>query len=154
MKADDERHGTPRGYRICRVQNERACEPCRRAHMRYMKAWRLRAQQREAATVEAIGYTRRVQALRRIGWSIDSIAVSSGVGIGTIHRLLRGEVKVVRVATARRLDATFERLSMTVGPSPVAATHAAREGHPPPLAWDDVDNPSERPRGAIQGVIA
>jgi len=115
--------------------------------MRYLKAWRLRSIDRDGVTVAAIGYRRRVQALWRLGWPSHLIAEEAGVGVGTIHRLMREKTATVRTRTAKRLDAAYERLSMTPGPSAVSVGRATREGHPPPLAWNDIDDPTERPRG-------
>lgn len=153
MKHDDPRHGEVRGYAAHVRDGDEPCDPCRRAQMRYLKMWRLRSADREGVTVSAIGYRRRVQALWRLGWPSHLIAQEAGVGIGTIHRLMREKTGTLRTGTAKKLDAAYERLCMTPGPSKVAAARAAREGHPPPLAWDDIDA-DKRPRGTRDAADA
>ena len=146
MTPDDPRHGEVRGYAAHIRDGEEPCAPCRHAQMRYLKVWRLRSVDRDGVTVAAIGYRRRVQALWRLGWPSHLIAQEAGVGIGTIHRLIRGKTETLRTGTAKKLDAAYERLCMTPGPSKVSAKRAAKEGHPPPLAWNDIDT-DMRPRG-------
>ena len=54
----------------------------------------------------------------------------------------------VRRSTAERIAALYDRWCMTPGP---AATRnramAVRRGWAPPLAWNNIDDPDEQPRG-------
>jgi cobalamin biosynthesis protein CbiG len=51
---------------------------------------------------------------------------------------------------AVRMAALYDELSATPGPSEVAARHARERGWAPPLAWDDIDDPEDRPQGVAR----
>jgi hypothetical protein len=95
--------------------------------------------------IEATGTQRRIQALQRLGWPYEEIADAAGLHRRTTTCLL-GRQYVTR-ETARRVDMAYRRLSMQVGPSIRVAIGAERKGWPPPLAWDCIDDPAERPKG-------
>lgn len=143
MSPDDPRHGTIAGYIAHGRTRTPTCDPCRRAKMRYEKA-RLVTGPRK---VSALGTQRRLQALRALGWSLDDIAVACGyTGGGAFRYLLKSDT--VTRATAAKVAAVYEQLALTTPTShraPFCRRHAARQGWPPPLAWDDIDNPDEQP---------
>lgn len=99
-----------------------------------------------------VGTQRRLRALACLGWSWTSLAAEVGVSESVIRRLSRAQYSTVNAATADRVAALYERLSMTRGPSSRAATHAARNGFAPPLAWDDtdLDDPDATPRDGLE----
>jgi hypothetical protein len=89
-----------------------------------------------------------LRALAAIGYSQADLAAEMGwKGIQVIARSLRAGQ--VTATTARRIGAAYERLSMTPGPSPLAARRARHAGWAPPLAWDEgtIDNPAAKPVG-------
>lgn len=78
-----------------------------------------------------------------MGWRQSDIAEAGG---WTDKSLIRDILKRdrVHVLTARRVDAVYRELCMKRGPSDNAREYAARKGWLPPLAWDEIDDPSPR----------
>lgn len=149
MRDDDKRHGIT-GYR-----NGCRCATCRRACAD--AAARRRARKYLARTdhvsVPNLGTKRRIQALVALGWSMAAISRHAGYDRSHVGLMLsrRGNI---RTETARRIAATYERLSMTLPPQEtrvekVDAARARRiakeRGWLPPMAWVDIDDPNERP---------
>lgn len=140
MSPDDPRHGTVAGY----VQHTRrgiaACEPCRKAKMRYEK---VRVIQGGSLKVPALGTQRRIQALRSLGYSLLEIAAEGGWG--TEHAAFQYTLRAETITrkTADRIAAVYDRLSMTPATGPKAnrlRILASKKGWVGPLAWDDIDN--------------
>ena len=133
-------HGTTAIYRRgCR------CDRCRAANTRYDQYRRLDLLQGRTRTIDATGTIRRIEALQRLGWSMQAIADRSGYrSLQAIKRIT--ERDRLTLATAERIDAAFEALCMIVGPSTAARNAAIRKGYAPPLAWDNIDDPDEKPR--------
>lgn len=103
----------------------------------------------------AIGAIRRVQALCALGWTIEALADELGVAVGTVQRLRAGASSRVAVTVARSVREGYDRLSMTPGPSARTAAAARSQGCFPPLAWDDIDDPTEQPDPAqVRGMAA
>lgn len=147
MTPDDPRHGTNAGY-LAHVESDRDyCQPCRDAHAEYQRLrWRRKYQMRtDALYVDALGVHRRIQALQMLGWRFADIDAAMGIDVSWAqHALTHTRVHVSR---ARTLAATYEALSMTLGPSSRVRTWAKRKQWAPPLAWNDIDDPNERPHG-------
>lgn len=147
---DDPRHGTTRGFHAeCR----KPC--CRTAYARYEKAGRL-ARLHGGVIVPALGYQRRIQALMRLGWTATDIAREAGWGHRNyVYRVVKGQkgrpCRYLLRDTAATLSTVYERLAMRLPDmTPQRARTQAlaeRNGWPPPLAWDDIDDPDEEPRG-------
>lgn len=146
MNPDDPRHGKNAGYLAgC----SEAC--CRTAHADYRRAlrsnWYLMGVER--LYVDVTGTVRRIRALQAMGWRYVDLdralgrAPSHG-GATWSHNLMHQQR--IHVANAQLVAALYERLSMTPGPSDVARRRALRKGYHPPLAWNDIDDPNERPR--------
>ena len=148
MTPDDPRHGQPRGYYAHLKDGEQPCLACRAATSRYNN---LRRMGRINPQVSAVGTRRRLQALMAIGWDQHSLAVEVGVTNTRISNLVRGINPEVTWHTAARVARVYDRLSMTAREGTKAAryarTVARRQGWPPPLAWDDIDNDPEPPAG-------
>lgn len=139
MSPDDPRHGSVAGYRA-------GCHDdcCRPANTRYDILRRIDVNNGRPRTHDSTGTIRRIRALRRIGWTLEHIAAGAGFdSLQAIDRIANRHV--VTTATRDRIAATFERLCMTPGPSERAVKYATHMGWAPPLAWDDIDDPSERP---------
>jgi len=101
----------------------------------------------------SIGATRRIQALQRLGWSVERIAIEAGV-----HRDTILDGRQPRVFVARRvrvsIDGAYRRLHMVIPTGETkqhragitrARNHAERMGWLPPLAWTDIDDALEHP---------
>lgn len=99
-------------------------------------------------TVTATGLIRRTQALSALGWSDTQIGRAGGLTRDAIDRYRSGRIRMPKHATVVGICRAYRALSARV-PAPrtrieraaVAAVkaRAARNGWPPPLAWDDID---------------
>ena len=108
--------------------------------------------------VDALRARRKVQALMAIGWTLARISAESGYSYTNIKLLAFGNVDVIRSVTDQQIDTAYRRLCMRL-PSPVtrndrsavtrAINTAKRLGWAPPLSWDDIDDPMERPEGVL-----
>lgn len=96
---------------------------------------------------DATGTRRRLQALLRLGWSVDRLAGDLGRTSRRLERTLT--CQQVTVATAQRVSDVYETLSSRPpaedNPAQRASADASREraisaGWLAPLAWDDIDN--------------
>lgn len=91
--------------------------------------------------VPAAGSARRINAMRRMGWTLDNLADRLGVSFQAVWHIL--EQQRVHRDTAARIADLYDELSMTPGPSGLLRKRAATKGLPSPLAWDDdeLDDP-------------
>jgi hypothetical protein len=108
-----------------------------------------------SALIDSIGTQRRIQALSYVGWPLRWISQRVGVAEDCSLWLLQRD-KVYRT-TADRYGAMYVQL---IGMEPPQATsreqqavakaraRARRDGWVPDAAWDDMDDPRERPKGA------
>lgn len=136
------------GTRSCYVYWKCRCDECRAADSAYGRAlyWGHAKKYRHPGdrSLPAEGTRRRLRALIALGWPSDALA--GRLGLETRQGvLLMGVSGRVSVRNARRVDALYAELSMTPGPSRKSREVAARQGWPPPLAWDDIDDPDEVP---------
>jgi hypothetical protein len=147
MSPHDPRHGQERGYFAHRAAGEKACDRCVRARMRAEKARLLIRAAGGTLTYDAYGCHRRLQALMALGWSMRELDRRAGRGPKWMRNVLAQPT--VYSATHERVCELYEELCMTI---PVARSRqeqagitrakniARRNGWPPPLAWDDIDN--------------
>jgi hypothetical protein len=149
MSPDDPRHGTTAGYHAgCRD----LC--CRRAIARYEKAGRL-ARLEGGRAVPAIGSQRRLQALMALGWSSNAIAIHAGLRHRNhVWRVVNGQkgkpTTWIQRETADWVTRVYDELSMRVPTGRYVVrtkAHAEERGWAPPLAWDNIDDPAEKPSG-------
>lgn len=146
MSPDDPRHGSHRG----RYAHERAgvpiCDPCREATNRYERTRRKTQEVYDTRwLIDGTGTRRRVQALHVLGWSGAVLAARLGWTQQRISQLTSGEQTHTHRETAARVARLYEELCMTFGPSTITKARAARKGWMPPLAWDNIDDPDEKP---------
>lgn len=101
------------------------------------------------AYIDAIGTTRRLQALVAIGHSQTSLAERVGWTLANLNVLVLGRRDSVTVATAQLIAQLYDELSMTPGTNARARSLAQGRNWAPPLAWDDdkIDDPGARPHG-------
>ena len=92
-----------------------------------------------------IGVARRLWALAAMGWPQSVIAERCGTAQTYLAQISTHPARPVFPATYRRVAAVYAELSMRPGPSSRAKARALRAGWLPPLAWDDIDDPGERP---------
>jgi hypothetical protein len=80
-----------------------------------------------------------------MGWTFNEI----GRRIGTTGQTLQSQLRTSRVSYRRaaQIAAVYDELWDKAGPSRITATKARGWGYAPPSAWDDIDDPRERPKG-------
>lgn len=146
MSPDDPRHGTPAGYNAHKRAGQTACDPCKRGIAGYQARISWERENGNPRRVAATGTQRRIQALMALGWSAEDVARELGwAHKRAVHRLRF--VTFVYRSTHEQVAAAYERLSGTPGPNENAKRRALAAGYAPPLAWDDIDNPDEKPKG-------
>lgn len=143
--SDDPRHGTNAGYIAgCR---EECCRTAQAAYRRSLRASRY-LRRADRLYVDSLGTVRRIRALQALGWRFVDIDRAAGrkpsKNNATMAHNLISQAKV-HIDNARAIDAVYQRLSMTLGPSQILRSRAAKWGWSPPLAWDDIDDPYEIP---------
>lgn len=111
-----------------------------------------------AALVDALGTHRRLQALVAVGWPIAELARRLGTLPANMSSLMRR--RRVLAAKARAVRDLYEELWDTAPPAVTvyqrrasvgAVRLAASRGWVPPMGWDDIDDPTERPKAAVTG---
>lgn len=94
-----------------------------------------------AGHVPAVGARRRIRALLAIGWTHAHIAEAAGIPARRPGLILSQAGTMITLDAHDRIADAYDDLSMRPGPS----TRNRRLGYPPPLAWDDIDDPAEMP---------
>ena len=103
-----------------------------------------------------VGTGRRIRALVALGWTYKALKRETGISdthLSDIARQMPGRGTPGGV-TAATIRTTYDRLSMTRPEGTRADTARRRARHlgwPPPLAWDDIDDPDETPTGHKPG---
>lgn len=114
-------------------------------------------------SVLALGTERRLQALAAAGWPSTHIAQRLDMTPDHVLRLARGECgPTVYASTALRVARVFRELwnvdPVSRGVDPLRAAQvrrmAARNQYAPAMAWNAIDNPSDKPRGVRPGVAS
>lgn len=140
----------------CWSQHGCRCDPCGvRERARVMDAYRFR---RDVAggdqLIPAIGVVRRVEALAVLGWSGRDVAARAGVSRAHLQQTRAGHFATVLASTHQKIDTVYRELMWTIcdtNGSKWTRALAAKAGYAPPAAWDDIDNPRERPKfGALK----
>ena len=148
------RCGTYAGYNYHLTYRTPTCPPCKKAAADYKRKRRAHQylSRRDTVKVDATGSRRRLQALMRIGWTQTELAARLGVSWQEIYRI-RQQVLLLP-ATAQKVAALYDELSMLPGPSKLTAQRSARKGWPPPLAFDDdtIDDPTVGPAVRTPGA--
>lgn len=99
----------------------------------------------DSSWVPTLGAQRRLRSLMRLGWRHEDVAELVGrsthvlVGNSAPHK--------IRAIDWRLIDEAWRQLCAVPGPSNKCRTRAQRLGYAPPLAWDDIDDPNETPKG-------
>lgn len=97
--------------------------------------------------VDAAGSRRRLQALAAIGWSARALSERCSVGEPTLCVIRSGVVTRTKAAHDTAIRKMYDVLSGTPGTSASSRRWAARNRWAPPCSWDDIDDPTERPKG-------
>lgn len=150
MSPDDPRHGTTAGH--CAGCREDCCREARNYDERMRR--KHRAVYGISRSVPAVGTQRRIRALMVLGWTSRDIAERCGWTTPQAVTELLTARRFLQRSTAALVAATYEQLSMRPGPSAQNRLRAERKGWPPPLAWDNIDDPDELPNlGGADGQI-
>lgn len=96
----------------------------------------------DTCLVPSLGCARRVQALMAMGWRHEDITEYVG---RSSHHLSAQTYASINAHDWRLIDAAYDVLSGSYGGSPKSRTRAKKVGFLPPLAWNDIDNPDEKP---------
>lgn len=102
--------------------------------------------------VPRIGAVRRVQALLAMGWPHHAL---DAAGITNSAQITGATGDLITVQRWRQVRDVYDRLSMTLGPSPETRGWAAKLGYPPPLAWDEesIDDPTATPQTSAHVAV-
>lgn len=95
--------------------------------------------------VPAIGTARRLQALAAMGWPVTRSGIEAGISDTHARNLAGGRRQLVTSEVARKVDAYYRPRCMRPGPSACARTVARRNGWVSALAWNDIDDPKDKP---------
>lgn len=164
---DDPRHGTYAGavaHWSAKEKLSKVCPPCCQAATRQRKRNLWRSERQGVAGLQpVIGYRRRLRALQALGWSVKSMAASSGPDGLTAGQLftvlnprrdLRNERSGAHVTihTAVKVLALYKQLSMKVPDGDYTKRVrmlASKQRWAPPLAWEtlNIDDPGVEPWG-------
>lgn len=139
----------------------------RRAHAEWAYEYKKRVYlNRGAVQVPHLGYTRRLQALACLGWTTRDIGEHMGVSPSRVSHLMNGMWAFLYPSTAQAIVAVYDDLSMSVpvdrapsrrGEVRVHARwkrQALARGWAPPLAWSNIDDPNEQPKGIRAGATS
>lgn len=106
-----------------------------------------------------IGAARRLQALVALGYSQRSLAQRLGIMPANFTSLVHGTQPFVSVRTHRQVCDLYAELARRL-PEPVTRSEkgavtrakkiAAKYGWVSPMAWDDIDDPNEKPHRVTQ----
>ncbi|MFE0808171.1 hypothetical protein ACFW34_11895 [Streptomyces sp. NPDC058848] len=97
--------------------------------------------------VPAIGTRRRLEALAVMGWPISHIGAEAGIYGTQVTEIVVGRRQRIPRDQAEAVARIFREKALTPGPSKRTRTIAAQNGWVSALAWDDIDDPDEKPQG-------
>lgn len=102
--------------------------------------------------VDATGTRRRIQALSRSGHPLTALAAATGIKDATLRAIRDHVVTTTDAAYAKAVAAAYPDFENTPGSSVQTQRHAIQRGWAPPAAWDNVDDPGERPKGVLSNA--
>jgi DNA-binding NarL/FixJ family response regulator len=99
--------------------------------------------------IDAIGSTRRLQALSYVGHSYTTLCDATGTSPNRILSIINGRQPTIRRALAERITAAYRQLAFSPPPHNKFTSRtrnlARNKGWHGPLAWDDIDDPNCHP---------
>lgn len=146
--------GNPNWPPIAEDEHWRTTEDLRRRRSEWMRDYRKRQHfGLPGLHTNSLGTIRRIHALMRLGWTSRAIADQ----LGWNHASAVTNIVVRKEISVAHRDAiadVYDRLSMRIGPSVRTRAHAEKMGWPPPLSWEDIDDPDEQPKGIQRAAAA
>lgn len=103
------------------------------------------------AFIPATGTRRRLQALAAAGWTMGWVAEQLGVSLAMVSDTALNSEQVT-AARARQIRDIFNAHAYKPGPSDLCRRRSIGKGWAPAAAWDDIDDPTENPRGIRRSV--
>jgi lambda repressor-like predicted transcriptional regulator len=97
----------------------------------------------------AIGAMRRVRALSAMGWPLWWTAERAGISETGLRDICSGRTKTVSRARFDAIDRVYRTYAMRIGPSDAARTAARAKQWATAAAWNDIDDPTDRPHSVI-----
>lgn len=97
--------------------------------------------------VSAVGSMRRLRHLHFMGWTGVRIHAHTGISKSILSAILQGHRATIHRTTAERIQEFYEAHWDVDGGSTRSKGAAERNGWVSALAWGDIDNPNERPKG-------
>jgi transcriptional regulator with XRE-family HTH domain len=96
---------------------------------------------------DALGASRRLQALVAAGYTQREISAQLGINQSHVSELITGQQRRITNHTAARVARVFNELQLIPGTNQTALRRARKYGWAPPLAWDEdaIDNPAATP---------
>lgn len=98
-----------------------------------------------------VGITRRVQALSALGWSLAALSDEMGLSKDSLGRARNGHRTFIRHSFAETIVEHYGQLQAQRAPrhrgSIRVIADARRNQWAPPMAWDNIDDPNEKPSG-------
>lgn len=105
-----------------------------------------------AGHCDALVARRRLQALACHGFDTSRLQAVCGISFVTLAAIRRGATTNITAARHHQIRALYEQLSGQFGTSKETKRRATLAGWAPPLAWDNIDDPTETPKlGASSG---
>lgn len=159
LTPDDPRHGTIAGYHRHNrygppIDDNDTCR-CRKARADYENRRRLAELEGRPRIVPTIGLRRRVEALQWSGWTLQAVANAAGwKHPQNVDNVLIRET--CTATSAARIVTAYNHLSRRTPPdahgNKIARAVARRNGYAPAAAWDNFDDPNEKPKGILNAA--
>lgn len=100
--------------------------------------------------VPTLGVRRRYEAMLRVGHHSLDIAAAIGVGRGGFLRWMQQDA--VPAALAAKVEVLYQDLAFRPGSSAATQSRAKMLGYQSAMAWDDIDDPNEKPWVEAEGA--
>lgn len=97
----------------------------------------------------ALGAMRRVRALAAMGWPLWWQSECTGISDAGLRDICSGRTKTISLERFDAIDRVYRTHAMRLGPSDVARAVARAKHWGTAAAWNDIDDPADRPHSVI-----
>jgi hypothetical protein len=97
----------------------------------------------------ALGATRRVRALSAMGWPLWWQAERAGLSETGLRDICSGRTQTIGRERFDAIDRVYRTHAMRIGPSEAARTIARTKQWVTAAAWNDIDDPNDKPHSVI-----